>query len=683
MFTALFDRLGNWNPQLLRELKGRLRPRNLMAAIAVSAIAQLILLSVFGTQLPPSFNPHEHLRLTTVPEIDFTFGTSTLPNYPPNLRVESVNNDVGQLYQSTRVISTAEQPKPGDRIWQIDGQTIDTFNDSFANVVDALRGYPGNQSLVNNPLLEQDVTLLVERPGVGQLTLSLPRVAVSDIYSQYCATSPEITPSPYDQGYYGNSRCQLNPEQTEFEIDWPAWYQDVFRGASLMLVIGLLTAGSFVLIQNLDREQRRGTLTFIRLSPRSSFNILSGQILGAPVAIYIAAALMLPLHVLSAVGAEISLVDLGAFYLVLGLSGFLFFSLSLLVGLIGKGLGGLQAWLVAGGFFLFQLVIGMAVSNGDFGSPFTLHWLILFSPASVLHYLLGFEAATSSSQTFEFAAYRLTLLSFVTLFCVNSLVWSLWLWHALKRKFVNPQVPLIERRYSYLMTACFEVFLLGFAASSNSFQEDVVLVAFLNLLFLGLLIAALQPSRQALEDWARFRLAERRSQRQALLKDLVQGENSPAILAIGLNIAIALGLMVIWTLQRNMASSTHELLGYIALGSLILIYASINQVWFLTQVNRPEIWSMGTLLVVMVAPLFARLLLEEVAALASVQFLEAVAVPWLMTPIGQSYGWAILSQWLLLIVVNLVTLRQLQKAGESGSKNLLARPKSALAEKSS
>lgn len=38
--------LGNWNPQLLREYRGRLRSRSIIAAIALSAIAQILLMVV-------------------------------------------------------------------------------------------------------------------------------------------------------------------------------------------------------------------------------------------------------------------------------------------------------------------------------------------------------------------------------------------------------------------------------------------------------------------------------------------------------------------------------------------------------------------------------------------------------------------------------------------------------------
>ena len=46
------ERLGDWNPQLMRELKGRLKPRNLLIASVISLVGQFFLFLVAQTQLP-------------------------------------------------------------------------------------------------------------------------------------------------------------------------------------------------------------------------------------------------------------------------------------------------------------------------------------------------------------------------------------------------------------------------------------------------------------------------------------------------------------------------------------------------------------------------------------------------------------------------------------------------------
>lgn len=45
------DKLGDWNPQLLREIKGRIKPRNILLAIFISLLSQILLLLYFQTQV--------------------------------------------------------------------------------------------------------------------------------------------------------------------------------------------------------------------------------------------------------------------------------------------------------------------------------------------------------------------------------------------------------------------------------------------------------------------------------------------------------------------------------------------------------------------------------------------------------------------------------------------------------
>jgi hypothetical protein len=51
--SVLIDRLGNWNPQLLRELRGRLKPHTVIAAVSFSVIFQIILLLIASPNSRP------------------------------------------------------------------------------------------------------------------------------------------------------------------------------------------------------------------------------------------------------------------------------------------------------------------------------------------------------------------------------------------------------------------------------------------------------------------------------------------------------------------------------------------------------------------------------------------------------------------------------------------------------
>jgi len=52
MTLSLINRIGDWNPQLLRELKGRLKTRNVAIASAISLLGQLLLVMSYYGQLP-------------------------------------------------------------------------------------------------------------------------------------------------------------------------------------------------------------------------------------------------------------------------------------------------------------------------------------------------------------------------------------------------------------------------------------------------------------------------------------------------------------------------------------------------------------------------------------------------------------------------------------------------------
>src|SRR4028118_608965 len=60
MTVHLLDKIGNWNPQLFREIKGRLNIGNMAIASAFSLSGQLLLFMYYSAQLPvtpPNGNP--------------------------------------------------------------------------------------------------------------------------------------------------------------------------------------------------------------------------------------------------------------------------------------------------------------------------------------------------------------------------------------------------------------------------------------------------------------------------------------------------------------------------------------------------------------------------------------------------------------------------------------------------
>ena len=85
------------------------------------------------------------------------------------------------------------------------------------------------------------------------------------------------------------------------------WNEVLFIALSVVMTFALLVIGSYLLLSDLDQEQRRGTLNFIRHSPRSATNILGGKLIGVPILVYLAIALAIPFQIKTALGAGLGI----------------------------------------------------------------------------------------------------------------------------------------------------------------------------------------------------------------------------------------------------------------------------------------------------------------------------------------------------------------------------------------
>ncbi|NEP31231.1 MAG: ABC transporter permease subunit, partial [Moorea sp. SIO3B2] len=171
------------------------------------------------------------------------------------------------------------------------------------------------------------------------------------------------------------------------EINWPLWWQDVFVWLSLIGIFSLLVVGTYMLISDLSKEESRGTLNFLRLTPQSSRSILGGKLLGVPALLYLAVGFALPLHFCAAIAGQIHLIELLGFYIVLGSSCLFCYSMALLFGLVSRSLGGFQAWLGSGAVLIFLWITTMVIDNAGV-SHYPADWLTLFNPTIVLPYLI-------------------------------------------------------------------------------------------------------------------------------------------------------------------------------------------------------------------------------------------------------------------------------------------------------
>jgi hypothetical protein len=555
MTLNLLDKIGNWNPQLFREIKGRLNMSNMAIASAFSLSAQLLLFMYYSAQMP-------------VP------------------------------------------------------------------------------------------------PANGEDTHS--------VYSRFCLDT-----------VYSYDTC-VTDALGNFVINWPKWWVEIFFWLSTFSVLALLLGGTYMLVGDLDREERRGTLNFIRLSPQSAKTIFLGKILGVPILLYLAAILAVPLHLYSGLAAQIPLNGILCFYIAVVASCALFYSAAMLFGLTTSWLGGLQPALATIPVFVLLWISAMI--------PFTqTAWdlLTFLSPSAILKYLL-FGVVTQYDHWHQLVGYLDNLQWFylpvgtniasgVALSLLICGAGTYWMWQGWQRRFPNPSATVFSKRQSYLVVICCQVIILGFALQSYSTDYlNISALPIFNLLMFLALIAALTSQRQSLYDWARYRQqivpSSHKLWRRYPLLDLIWSDKSPAVVAIAINLLISVIILTPWMLLEGY--KTNGFWGVILCMNLILIYAAIAQLFLFTKTRNQEIWATRTVGGAILLPpaILSMLLLTP----------EKAPIFWLSSTFGSfwfssSFAAAsgntilisILSQWTVLVLLNLKLRSQLKLAGESASKALL------------
>lgn len=519
---------------------------------------------------------------------------------------------------------------------------------------------------------------------VGQLLVYLyyssllPTIGAQ--YNRYCTGT-----APSDS-YYSQPTC-INDLQGNWMIMEELWSLDVFTFLSVVGIFALLVVGTYMLISDLSREEQRGTLNFIRLSPQSAKSILIGKVLGVPIILYWVAFLAVPFHLIVGLSAHIPLQLILVFYGILIASCILFYNAALLFGLVSPGLGGFQAWLGSGTVLLFLSFMTGMVMSSTFLSDSPFDWLALLYPGTVLNYLVQATYLPPYTVGYLNLNHFNDLLwygqplwnnawSGIGFILLNMGWWTFWITQALKRRFHNPLATVLNKPQSYWITGSYVVILLGFVLQNSDsyrlFQGFIALQLFLVAFFL-LLIAALSPHRQVLQDWARYRHQMPRNNR-SWTKDLIFGDKSPSTVAIALNVGIVVAYLTPAILLSNLEDKTLATLGGLWLGlSMILIYALIAQRMLMMKSSKRFIASasmVGTLIIFPVM-CFGFFGIEP----------TQIAWPWLFSVLPivateyvtkTTLFLSLLGQWLTISLLSIQMQRQLRLAGESQTKALLS-----------
>jgi len=404
------------------------------------------------------------------------------------------------------------------------------------------------------------------------LALGLSLLAQALLYVLFSASLPP-TDAPFrpehhtyclnDSTAYG---CLFDANGV-IQIDWLAWHSNFSHTLGAGLITILILGGVYQLIANYAKERQTGTLDFLRLTPQTGDRIFLGKILGVPAMVYLAVLAAIPLHAVMTLLSGYTVLNLALFYVSVIEIAVLFFCGAMLIACLGNN----QAWL---GVLLSSLVLYPAIA-------------LLYVLFAIPEEFFG-ELATSS-RVFQWWILPLGQ----SRFALMSFCWAwtgigiYWIWQALGRLFRNPHATLLSKTQSYWLTAEVTLFWLGFVAKTPSLGriDWEPMLYFLSMFYLIVTIVLnvmLMPRRQSVQDWARYHhvhLAEESTakgshrSRRSLWVDLLVGEKSPPRLALALQLVVACGICLAWTI--GMRAYWTEAMGWRSIGVILAAFASM------------------------------------------------------------------------------------------------------------
>ncbi len=502
-----------------------------------------------------------------------------------------------------------------------------------------------------------------------------------------------------DQSYYQVSRYCTIPRAYNlrhflchsklgiWQINWELFWHDIFIVFSIVSIFILLVIGTYMINADLVKEEKTGTLDFIRLSPQSATNILLGKILGVPILVYFFVASIFPLHLISGLKANIPWYFILFFDLVVIASCAFFYSFSLLLSLVKIGQAEFKPWIATLFLTLFILITTKIFFEDPYINNSLAECLLFFNPvisltytytqgtSSIPSYLINYMDIESLGKLLFYGqalwTKAITGMSFILL---NYCLWTYWFWQGATRLFHNPTSTVFSKKQSYWITGWFTTIALGFTLQNNRynnlFENFILLQCLLFVMFLGL-IAALSPHRQTLYDWARYR-HQLSKDGKLLGKELVFGEKSPSTVAITINAFIATMIIVMglifFPFQEQIATA---IWGLILTMGIILFYAVIAQWMLLMKSNKRVMWSSMTISFLIIVPPILFAVAEATPQDAPLawffSFIPSVAIEHASI---SALVLGFLGQWLAITFVSFQMVKQLRNAGRSETKRL-------------
>jgi hypothetical protein len=229
--------------------------------------------------------------------------------------------------------------------------------------------------------------------------------------------------------------------------------------------------------------------------------------------------------------------------------------------------------------------------------------------------------------------------------------------------------------YSSNATSSYDV---NYQISTNLF-----FIGLFNLVLLIGLVAILSPQRQKIQDWSRYRHQD--SANKSLLQDLIWNEKSPSPLAMLLNLVIISAPIIIWIVIAPALGNNHighldwvntigrmkTILGIVMSITFMMICVTIAQRMLLIKSAKRVFWAIGIVAGVVFLPLIFVAMLGYSYRDSALWLLTSI--PWMgmekaSTPLVFI---TLLAELSILAMLNYQLLRQVKLAGESATKALL------------
>jgi len=510
--------------------------------------------------------------------------------------------------------------------------------------------------------------------------MQVNRVIEVDKYSEYCSLGKSESLSQ-----------DLCPPES---INWQLWRRDTwehfFLIFSVIFIFTLLVVGTYILINDLAKEEQRGTLNFIRLSPQTEQSILFGKMLGVPSLVYLFIILSVPLHLWSGIAANIALTNIISYYAILLASCYFFYSFAILFGLFSRWFSSFQPWLGSVAVFSFlSMTAGLISSSYNYHSNYEnpLVWFRLLAPWEMVNYLFPnlfhvvrysrLNSLAISQLEFFYIPVGNSLFSLLGFHLLNYAICTHGIWQVIKRIFGYVNHTIISKRQSYCLMVYCQVFFIGLSAQTSERESKLELIVtqiLLNIAIFLILIFALSPQRQTLQDWARYR--HQNNVHKSLWQDLIYGEKSPAIVAIAINLAIALIPLVIWnfflpSLESDWLNQTQCFQAITLSITIVMIYAGIAQLILSSKSKKRYVWSGTTLIFLMLFSGIVPLVLGDYNSTSFIWLFSPFPWAGLKHSTNATVYLAILTEFTIAVLLNFQLNRQLKILGESSSKALL------------